>query len=215
MTATAETTELDLVDGPELETGGTTNLTTSGTMSVLQAMAPKRAAAYIGSASLLAAWLASAAGISMRSSESAEQQPAPVPTSGTEALAADVQSQALRLRERMEAAPMPKEPLRNPFEFASRESRRQRSASSPMSATIAASGATAVPEPPLTLVGVAEQQTMDGIVRTAMITADSNELFMLVEGDVLGGRYRVKAVGADAVELTDLVTNAIRQLTLR
>jgi hypothetical protein len=48
-----------------------------------------------------------------------------------------------------------------------------------------------------------------------MITADSNELFMLVEGDVLGGRYKVKEVGADAVELTDLVTNAIRQLTLR
>ncbi len=39
-----------------------------------------------------------------------------------------------------------------------------------------------------------------------MITADSDELFMLIEGETLGGRYRVKTVGPDLVELTDLVT---------
>ena len=39
-----------------------------------------------------------------------------------------------------------------------------------------------------------------------MITADSDELFMLIDGDTLGGRYRVKSIGADAVELIDLVT---------
>jgi hypothetical protein len=48
-----------------------------------------------------------------------------------------------------------------------------------------------------------------------MITADSDELFMLIEGDTLGGRYRVKSVGADVVELTDLVTTATRRLALR
>ena len=44
---------------------------------------------------------------------------------------------------------------------------------------------------------------------------DSDELFMLVEGDTLGGRYRVKAIAAETVELTDLVTGATRRLTLR
>ena len=48
-----------------------------------------------------------------------------------------------------------------------------------------------------------------------MITADSDELFMLIEGDTLGERYRVKAVGPEVVELIDLVTTATRRLTLR
>jgi len=64
-------------------------------------------------------------------------------------------------------------------------------------------------------VGVAEKKTDQGSVRTAMITADSDELFMLTEGETLGGRYRVKTIGEDAVELTDLVTGASRRLALR
>jgi hypothetical protein len=38
---------------------------------------------------------------------------------------------------------------------------------------------------------------------------------MLTEGETLGGRYRVKTIGEDAVELTDLVTGASRRLALR
>jgi hypothetical protein len=38
---------------------------------------------------------------------------------------------------------------------------------------------------------------------------------MVKEGEILGGRYRVVAVGADAVELSDLVTGAVRRLGLR
>ena len=227
MTATAETTEVDSVDGPELKTGGTTNInTTTSTPKHLEhpepppcgtiaasVMAPKRAAAYIGLASVFGAWLASAAGISMRAPQEIEQPP-PVPTSGTETLAADVQSQTMRLRERLASSPSPKEPLRNPFVFATREPRPQRAPSSSASVPVPA-GTSGVPEPPLTLVGVAERQTPTATVRTAMITADSDELFMLAEGDVLGGRYRVKSGAADAAELTDLVTGVIRRLTLR
>jgi hypothetical protein len=72
-----------------------------------------------------------------------------------------------------------------------------------------------VPEPPLSLIGVAEQQTPTGPARTAIVTADSDEIYMLKEGDVLGARYRVKAVGPDSLELTDLVTGAVRHLVLR
>jgi hypothetical protein len=71
------------------------------------------------------------------------------------------------------------------------------------------------PEPPLHLVGVAEQQSGGATVRTAMITADSDELFMLTVGASLGGRYRVTAIASDAVELSHVVTGGTRRLTLR
>jgi len=38
---------------------------------------------------------------------------------------------------------------------------------------------------------------------------------MVGEGDAVGERYRVKKVGADAVELEDVVTKAYRRLALR
>ena len=176
-------------------------------------MTAKRAAAYLGALSLCAAWLASAAGIVMRSTLDPEQTP-PVKTSGTETLAAEVQAQALRLRERMAAPPAPREPIRNPFSFVVREEPTRR-ASAPSAVPQPAAEPQAVAEPPLSLIGVAEQQGPKGPVRTAIVTADSDEVFMLKEGDVLGARYRVQAVGADSLELTDLVTGALRRLVLR
>jgi hypothetical protein len=191
-------------------------VTRCGTMMPLENMAPKRAAAYIGVAAILLAWLASAAGVAWRSTAPDAEQPRAVQTSGTEGLAADVQAQAVRLRERIAAAPVPTSPLRNPFTFAPKEDPRQRPA--PPSPAAALTRATDVPdlsEPPLSLIGVAEQQSPEGIVRTAILSTDSDELFMLTEGDVLGARYRVRRIEADAVELIDLVTNSIRRLTLR
>jgi hypothetical protein len=168
-----------------------------------------RATAYFGAACLLAAWAASASWLFTR--PVVIEQPRAVPTSGTESLGAVVQEQGLRLRAHLSAAPRPLDPVRNPFAFAVQRTVIPEAAT-PRSA---ASAPPAVPEPLLELVGVAEQQTPKGVVRTAMITADGPELFMLVEGDSLGGRYRVKSVGADTVELTDLVTGANRRLALR
>jgi len=176
-------------------------------------MTATRAAAYLGATLLGAAWLASAAGIVMRPASEPEQT-SPVKTSGTESLAAEVQAQTVRLRERMASPPAPREPLRNPFAFVSREETKNRTAA-PAIARPAPAAPDVVPEPPLTLIGVAEQQTPKGTERTAIVTADSDEIYMLKEGDVLGARYRVKAVGPGSLELTDLVTGAIRRLALR
>ena len=63
--------------------------------------------------------------------------------------------------------------------------------------------------------GLAENRTKDGIVRTAIVSSLSGDLYLVKEGDSIVDRYKVKAVGADAVELTDLVSGAIRRLTLR
>jgi hypothetical protein len=171
-----------------------------------------RATTYVGIASVLSAWLAAAGGMSV-SSENPQPRPRPVDTS-TQALAHEVEAQASRLRTRLSAAPAPHEPLRNPFAFASREASRPARAGSTSSAAAPVLDANP-PEPALTLAGLAERETAGGVERTAMITADSDELFMLVEGDTLGGRYRVKSIAAETVELTDLVTGATRRLSLR
>jgi hypothetical protein len=71
------------------------------------------------------------------------------------------------------------------------------------------------PDLDLVLVGVAEQSTEAGPVRTAMIAGRGDELFMVTEGQQLAGRYSVGAVSADAVELKDLATGAIRRLSLK
>jgi hypothetical protein len=167
-------------------------------------MTPKRTAAYLGGASLLAAWLASAAGLGSRAQPPPET-PQPVQTSGTETLAADVQAQAARLRERLASAPAPREPLRNPFEFAPRPEHARDAVPAP-----------AVPaEPALALIGVAEDFTPDGPVRTAILGTAAGDVVIVKVGDSVAGVYRVQAVHADAVELAEVQGGGSRRLTLR
>jgi hypothetical protein len=177
-------------------------------------MTASRAAAYCGGGLLLLAGLSYAGGPS--------RQPAPVPesvrpveTSGTASLAADVQAQTSRLKERLAVAPTPQEPSRNPFAFAPRDvqPRRVRGAAP---AVESAPAATLHPaDPAIELVGVAESQTPSGVVRTAVISSLSGELFLVKEGELIATRYRVKSVGASVVELSDLLSGAVRRLALR
>lgn len=180
-------------------------------------MSPSRTAAYLVAAVLFAAWLASAAGISRRPRINFVTSRPSSQVEGVEALAADVQSQAARLKQRIATAPAPQAPARNPFSFADpsptpRPSRMQRRAEAIGSPPLANPEP---PEPELTLLGVAEQQTPDGVVRTALLGGRGEELFMVVAGQNLAGRYRVVAVGADAVELKDELTGLTRRLTLK
>ena len=132
------------------------------------------------------------------------------------AVALDVQSQATRLQALMARAPVPDSSPRNPFAFDAAP----RAAHVP-SATVQAAVAeeTAAPLPPplpaLILMGVAEETTSAGARRTAVIGGDGDTIYMVGEGDAVGERYRVKKVGADAVELEDVVTKAYRRLALR
>jgi hypothetical protein len=154
---------------------------------------------------LLAAWFASAAGVGRPSIPPvASRSPEAVQL---DALASDVQSQALRLRQRLAVAPAPRVAIRNPFEFV---------ALPPPTASIRTPAASAPPvvdvpaEPNLVLIGLAE----DGSTRTAMIES-GDELVMAIEGQTIVSRYRVVKVGADAIELIDLVTGTTRRLFLR
>lgn len=175
-------------------------------------MAPGRAAAYIGGTTLLVAWLASASGI-----QRGPAAPAAEPRREAvqiDALASGVQAQAARLRARMAEAPAERASSRNPFAFGARpESRPGRGA--PAAGTRPAPVEPDVPDVPLELIGIAERGRDAGTTRTAMVAAPGDRLFVVIEGEELAGRYRVSAIGADAIELRDLTSGAIRRLGLR
>jgi len=180
-------------------------------------MTPKRVAAYIGLASVSVAWIATAAGVSF-APRAPQDEPRPVQTAGTQVIADEVQAQTMRLRNRMAIAPTPHEPFRNPFAFAKRAvpvapHAAEAARADDAALALAAQGTPA--EPPLQLIGMAENATPDGVVRTAMIVAGIDDLFMVTQGETIGGRYKVTRVGQDAVELTDLVTGAVRRLALQ
>ena len=177
-------------------------------------MSAKRAAGYCGGALLLAAWLSSAGGL-MRQTPDAPAPGRPVETSGTTTLAAEVHAQTLRLKNRLAAAPAPQEPFRNPFTFASRAVSERRETTARAEAEPAAELSAPPLEPAIELIGIAESESPKGPVRTAIVSALSGELFFVKEGETIAARYRVGAVAADAVELNDLLTGAVRRLALR
>ena len=172
-------------------------------------MSRTRAAAYLVGGMLLAAWLASAAGVTMR------PRTVPLPRRSAEAVhldavASDVQAQASRLRERLASPPKLQAPVRNPFAFAVREPAPAPAPKPQPAAAIPAFVQRLIAEPELNLLGVAQE----GTVRTALI-GSGDELLMVTEGQTVVGRYRVGTVGTDAVELIDLGTGATRRLSLR
>ena len=133
-------------------------------------------------------------------------------------LAVEVSSQAARLQSRMAQAPLPESNPRNPFSFGVAPRAPQPGTVRAMVAPLpdAPPLAPVAPPPPvLTLMGIAEEASPEGPRRTAVIGGEGDHLFMVKEGDVLGGAYKVKKIGADAVELEDLTTKAFRRLALR
>ena len=175
-------------------------------------MTAKRAAVYCGGGLLILAGFSFAGALGRQTPPVTDPSHA-VETSGTVNLGTQVQEQTARLKSRLAEAPRATEPVRNPFMFAPRESGRRtaRAAETAVPEPVAPAPA----EPAIELVGLAENRTKDGIVRTAIVSSLSGDLYLVKEGDSIVDRYKVKAVGADTVELTDLVTGGIRRLALR
>ena len=90
---------------------------------------------------------------------------------------------------------------RNPFLFGSK---RGSGPPQPSGATPAAVAPAAAPpvQPSLNLAGMAERQTPQGVRRTAIISGDG-QLYLVTEGEMVAGRYRVITVDSDAVTLRD------------
>lgn len=190
-------------------------------------MAPRKTALYLTGGTLFVAWLA-AANMPSQDGHQAPDRARPSETVSTTTLADEVHAQARRLQSRMAQAPVPENSSRNPFSFAARQ--RVERASQPVTAAVAVEPAPLpmAPPPMLTLMGIAEESVIGGIRRTAVIAlrdpqgnpdpaggADADTILMVNEGQPVGSRYLVTKIGADAVELEDIVTKAYRRIALR
>jgi hypothetical protein len=122
----------------------------------------------------------------------------------------DVHEAAERLHSRLDAAPRPQAPERNPFEFAAPSAPRVTAASMPTAAPLEPVG---LPAPPFVLSGIAENKKDDATERTAILSG-SNQIYFAKAGDRVIGLYDVVAVGVDAIELRELASGQIVRLGL-
>jgi hypothetical protein len=176
-------------------------------------MQVRRSAAIVGGVALLGAWLASATGLIPGDPEPAPPQPRASATSGGASLDQEVRAQAARLRDRLHRAPNPQPAGRNPFRFESRRPSVDRAVPS-RPAVVEAPSAPVVMPLPVKLEGLAERE-VDGTKKRFAILSIYTEIFLVAEGETFNGRHRVKAIGADVVELEEIATGAISRLTIR
>ena len=177
------------------------------------AMSAGRKIAYVAGGGLLVAWIA-AANMPSQDADRATERARPAPPVSPATIAEDVNSQAARLQARMSQAPVPETNSRNPFAFGMTP--RHTRGAEPVAAAAVEPPPPDIPPPPaLTLMGIAEEYVIGGFRRTAVIGGDGDAIFMVSEGDRVGERYKVTKIGADAVELEDLVNKGYRRLALR
>ena len=183
-------------------------------------MTNSRVAMLTGGVALLAAWLSSAAGTVPSAPVPAGPigiGPAPAQTVTPAPARLDLERQVARLASRLENAPRPRDPARNPFTLTART--RGTSPPPPEVGTTprpvpgVAHSAAAGP-PTVSLAGIGAERTPDGRRRTAVLSFDGR-VFLGRIGDEVMGRFQVRAVTDDAVELFDLRDGALLRLTLR
>ena len=162
-------------------------------------------------------WRNSDVSDSRGSSDARVANPSAVATRG-ETLAGEIS----RLHERRRPVIKPTEPGRNLFSYRSPKRRPVpddgRAATAPrVQAPVPASGSSAVNRaalPDLKLSGIAEDETPDGLVRTAIISG-FGRLFLAKEGEEITERYRVVRISSEVVELVDIQTGMTFRLALR
>jgi hypothetical protein len=177
-----------------------------------------RAAAIVSGGALLVAWFAAAWSAPEQDTALVRDRAESTATSGPGSLAAEVEQQAVRLRERLAQAPVPDVQPRNPFSFAPTRTPR-RMAAMPGGTVHAANVMTDAPPlalpPALVLMGIAEEPSLEGTHRTAIIGGTGDTVYIVMQGETFADRYKVKTIGVDAVELEDTVTSGLRRLALR
>src|SRR5262245_53643219 len=178
-------------------------------------MTLRRATLYVAGGTLLVAWFSSAASMSLgRNPRRAPQVIAD--SAPAQNLAVSVQTQAKRLKERLAVAPLPQQPVRNPFAFRpAPESRVAPVSRAAVPVPTTAPVEMVIPDVPLLLVGLAEHRNGDALVRSAAISSNGEDLIMADVGSVVVGRYTVTSIGSDAVEMKDGSTGRIRRLVLQ
>lgn len=158
----------------------------------------------------LASWMASASTSGVRPPVAPLP---PVKPGAVDRSMASLQTEIGRLHERLGPTAAPTR-SRDLFRFTTRA--RRRPIVAPAAAVAAAS--TVVPPPPvrpsLTLIGVAEDVTPDGVVRTAIVSG-LGDVFLVKAGDTIRLQYRIEQVSGDAVQIVDTATATTTTLALR
>ena len=189
-----------------------------------------RVAALAVGAALLGAWLSSAAGTIAPSPASPPGPLGPAEVPAQHAVPAqprwDLEREVDRLSARLERVPRPRSPARNPFTF---QRQTPQPGAAAAGATAGAPGlapglapapsipgiatAPAAMHPPVTLAGIAVERTPDGPRQTAVLSL-GGRVFLVRTGDDVAGRYQVRAVTHDTVNLLDLESRDTLRLTL-
>jgi Tfp pilus assembly protein PilP len=125
--------------------------------------------------------------------------------------AADIEELAARLQARVRAETSYREPGRDPFRFVAR-----RPAFVPPKPSV-----TALPPPPVvapaaplvTLSGIATDQS-DGVVQRSAVLSAPAGVLIVREGELVGGLYRVIAIGEESVELEAVADSSRHTLRL-
>lgn len=173
-------------------------------------MTPRRAALWFGGSTLLAAWLAAAAAPSL-APESVAQAPS-ARMSEPDRKAVELATEAERLGARLSVVSSPRPMMRNPFLFASRVPKAV--PSGPVGTLPSSGPGPAAAAPRISLLGVAEDVPGSSPVRTAIVSL-AGELLLVKEGESIGaGRYRLTHVGADAIEIEDIVESRTIRIAL-
>ena len=169
-----------------------------------------RVAAWSCGAALVAVWLAAAAGTRQDPSAPTGAAPAPLPAAVDPV--ADATAQSARVRQYVQEAPSPHRSSRNLFTFVTPHPVRDepRPASSPTPPEVAPPP---TPELRLSVIGIATEQTPDGLVRTAILS-EPGRLLLVKAGDAVTPDIRVVLVEAGAVVLEDVTTGLPLRLEL-
>jgi hypothetical protein len=121
----------------------------------------------------------------------------------------DLSALADRLRARIDAVAV-QPSRRNPFRFApTRPSARAGSTARLPQERPEPAAAPVVLLPNLSLSGVAEKKTADGVRRTAVISGDG-QLYLVSEGESVAGRFTVVTIDAEVVILRDADGSELR-----
>ena len=180
-----------------------------------------RVAVLTGGAALLAAWMSSAA--STVPSAPVNESPTGVGLAPAQSVTptpalTDFDREVTRLSARIEQAPRPLYPGRNPFALSPRTrvtSRRPLTAvTTPAPVPVVVdTAATAPVASVVSLAGIGTERMSYGRRRTAILSADGRA-FLVRVGDEVMGRFQVRAVTDDSVELLDLRDGTPLHLTL-
>jgi hypothetical protein len=141
----------------------------------------------------------------------------PIRTSPVDVTGAELSQEINRLHERLRPDATPQAAVRNPFAFRSAAHAR---AATKISAEPVAVDRLPVPAAdsiPITFSGLAEDAGPDGLVRTAIVVANGQLLFVKERDVVDLGRatYTVTSISSTALDLTNMADGSVRHLTLK